>query len=117
MIEVPRKFSTRPTVQSYSVEGAPPATDVPFAANFDATPDVTWEGWLAIQSRDGDRILATASQPPLFLFQNMEYSCIHSSPGFGALNPGETGHAWTRLYFVRASLEEWYGRLRIDMGS
>jgi len=112
LVEIPRKYGPRPTVQLYSVEGAPDAKGIPFVAGFQATPDVILQGWLAIQSHDGQRLVAVASRPTLFLFQNMEYSCIHASPGFGELGPGETGEALTRLYFVRSSVEEWHQRMQ-----
>ncbi len=116
LIQVPRKFSPRPTIQLYSVEGAPPGMDIPFVANFHATPpDVVLEGWMAIRSRDGSRLVAAASKPALFLFHNMEYSCIHSSPGFGPLGPGETGQALTKVYFVEATLEEWHAWMLKDL--
>ncbi len=71
---------------------------------------------MAIQSRDGKRLVATASDPAMFLFQNMEYSCIHSAAGFGPLKPGESGEAVTRVYFVEAGLEDWHARMPADMG-
>ncbi|MBM3501660.1 MAG: hypothetical protein FJX74_23655, partial [Armatimonadetes bacterium] len=112
LIEVPRRFSPRATVQLYSVEGAPPGGDLPFVAHFAATPEAVLEGWLAIQSRDGTRLVATASRPTLFLFQNMEYSCIHAAPSLGPLQPGETGEATNLIYFVEDSLEAWRTRMR-----
>lgn len=116
LIEVPRKFSRRATIQLYSVEGQPPGSELPFVANFRATPeDVELEGWLAIESRDGKRLVATASKPALFLFQNMEYSCVHASPSFGPLAPGETGSALNKVYFVEMSLNDWYDRMRADL--
>jgi hypothetical protein len=117
LIEIPRKFSMRPTVQLYSVEGAPPGMQIPFVAQYDATPAEVLEGWLAIQSRDETSIAATVSKPALFLFQNMEYSCIHSGPSFGTLQPGQTGEALTRLYLARASLNDWYQRMKLEMSS
>ena len=117
LIQVPRQFGPRPTIQLYSVEGAPPGMDIPFVANFRATPeDAVLEGWLAIQSRDGRRLAATVSRPAFFLFQNMEYSCIHSSPSMGPLKPGQTGEAITRMYFVEASVEDWHARMVEEMG-
>jgi hypothetical protein len=116
LTEVPRMFNPRPTVQYYSVEGAPPATEVPFVSIHDATPDVVLERWLAIEARDGNRLAAVASKPALFLFQNMEYCCIHSSPSFGVLQPSESGQAWTRIYLVQATLAEWHTRMLLDMG-
>jgi len=116
LVEVPRTFGPRPAIQLYSVEGAPKGMDIPFVANFKATPDVVLEGWMAIQSRDGKRLVATASDPAMFLFQNMEYSCIHSAAGFGPLKPGESGEAVTRVYFVEAGLGDWHARMPADMG-
>ena len=113
---VPRVFGPRPTIQLYSVQGSPPGADIPFVARFAATPpEVALEGWMAIEARDQKRLVAVVSKPALFLFQNMEYSCIHSSPGFGPLAPGETGEARTRIYFATASLPEWYERMKKDM--
>jgi hypothetical protein len=113
LIEIPRKFGPRPALQLYSVEGAPKGEDIPFVNGFRSTPEnVTIEGWMAIRSRDDSHMVAVVSKPALFTFQNREYSCIHSSPTFGALKPGETGATLTRVYFVVATLEDWYERMR-----
>lgn len=116
LIQLPRKYSGRPAVQLYSVEGAPPGMQIPFVESFDATPDVVLDGWLAIQSRDGDRLAAVVSKPSLFLFQNMELGCIHSSPSFGPLQPGQTGFALTRIYLVRQTLDDWFRRMQLELG-
>jgi hypothetical protein len=114
--ELPRVLGPRPALQLYSVEGQPPGKDIAFVDGFESTPDdVAIEGWLAIESRDGKKLVATVSKPALFTFQNMEYSCIHSSPTFGPLDPGQTGMAFTRLYFVDATLQEWYSRMTEDI--
>ena len=112
LTELPRVFGTRPTLQLYSVEGRMKGKDIPFVNNFKSTPhDVAIEGWFAIQSKDGKRLVAAVSKPALFTFQNREYSCISSSPSFGKLKPNETGNAFVRLYFVESSLEDWYIRM------
>ena len=112
LIELPRQYSPRPTVQLYSVEGARPGKDIPFVHAFRATPEaVAIEGWMAIRTRDGKRLVAVVSKPALFTFQNREYSCIHSGPSFGPLKVGESGKALTRVYFVEATLEQWYDRM------
>lgn len=116
LIEMPRVYSQRPTVQLYSVESAPPATQIPFVAFFEATPAVVLEHWLAIQSRDGNCLAAAVSRPTLFLFQNMEFSCVHSAPSFGTLQPGQAGEARTRIYIVRSSLPDWHRRMKEEMG-
>jgi hypothetical protein len=116
LIELPRVFGPRPALQLYSVEGAPPGKDIPFVKNFESTPDdLAIEGWMAIRSRDDKRLVATVSKPALFTFQNREYSCIHSAPSFGIIKPGESGRAFSRLYFVEASLEDWYQRMQKEM--
>ncbi len=113
LIEVPRVFGPRPALQLYSVEGAPEGKDIPFVEAFHSTPeDVAIEGWIAIQARDGKHMVAVVSKPALYTFQNREYSCIHSAPTFGSLGPGETGTALTRVYFVEATLEDWYSRMK-----
>lgn len=114
LTELPRKFGPRPTIQLYDVDGAPDADSIPFVANFDATPDVVTDGWLAIESPDSEYVVAIAADPTLFLFQNMEYSCIHSCPDFGALSPGETARARTRAYVAGTDLEGWYNRYRAE---
>lgn len=116
LAEVPRVFGPRPAIQLYSVEGAPPGRELPFVANFHATPDVVLAPWMAIVSRDGKRLLATVSQPGLFLFQNREYSCIHSGAGFGELEPGQTAEAVNRTYFVEAPLADWHRRMCEEFG-
>ncbi|MBI2302164.1 MAG: hypothetical protein HYU66_24950 [Armatimonadetes bacterium] len=116
LVELPRAYGARPTVQLYSVQGAPAARDIPFVVNVGPTPDITLEGWMAIRSRDGKRLVAVASKPALFLFQNMEYSCIHSCPSFGRLEPGQTGRALTRLYFVESDVETWRNRMLAELG-
>ncbi len=58
---------------------------------------------MAIRSMDDRHMVAVVSKPALFTFQNREYSCIHSSPTFGPLKPGETGANLTRIYFVEAT--------------
>ncbi|MCK4750764.1 MAG: hypothetical protein KAT15_27085, partial [Bacteroidales bacterium] len=113
LIELPRVFGPRPALQLYSVEGAPEGKDIPFVDAFRSTPeDVAIEGWMAIRASDGKHLVAVVSKPALFTFQNREYSCIHSAPTFGALSPGETGTALTRVYFVEATLEDWYSRMK-----
>lgn len=117
LIQIPRKFGPRPTIQLYNVDGAPNGHEIPFVSGFRATPEPVLEGWLAIQARDRKRLAAVVSRPALFLFQNMEYSCIHSAPGFGPMKPGDTRNALTRVYFVEAAPEELRSRMRDEMGA
>jgi hypothetical protein len=115
LVELPRVFGPRPALQLYSVEGAPPGKDIPFVAGFAATPEVVIEPWMAIVSRDGRRLAATVSRPGLFLFQNREYSCIHCATGFGSLSPGQSADAVNTVYFVEATLADWYQRMKSEL--
>lgn len=116
--ELPRAFGPRPTVQLFRVRGAPPPDDIPFVRSFRATHSEApaLEGWIAVESRDGRRLGAVVSRPALFLFQNLEYSCVHSAPGFGPLAPGESAEARTFLYLTESSLADWYARMRSELG-
>lgn len=106
--ELPRRLSGRPTLQLYHVADRPRPAEIPFVAMFDAAADdLTLGGWMAVVSEDGERLVAASSEQTLFLFQNTEFSCIHASPGHGALAPGETGRATTRYHFVEQRLEDW----------
>ncbi|MGQ9592649.1 MAG: hypothetical protein ACUVYA_20420 [Planctomycetota bacterium] len=116
LLDVPRKFGPRPTVQLYAVEGGPSSSEIPFVASFGCSPDgVALEPWIAIESEDGKRVVAVASKPCLYLFQNIEFSCIHAAGSFGTLAPGETGRSITRIWFVRSGIREWYARWKEEM--
>jgi hypothetical protein len=115
LVEVPRVCGPRPAIQLYSVEGAPPGRELPFVANFAATPEAVLEPWMAIVSCDGRKLVATVSKPGLFLFQNREYSCIHCGAGFGELKPGQTAEAVNKVYFVASTLEAWHRRMTAEL--
>lgn len=115
LVELPRVHGPRPTLQTYLVQGGPDLAELPFVANFGATPAVRLEPWIAIASRAGDRWVATVSAPGLFLFHNREYSCIHAATGFGTVQPGATVLGENRVYFVPGSLAEWHARMRADL--
>jgi hypothetical protein len=112
LLEVPRQHSTRPAVQLYSTAGATPGPDLPFVAMFKATPDVVLDPWMAVESRDGTRTVATVAPRGAFLFHNMEYSCIHAASGFGALAPGEVATSGNDLLFLEAPMSEAVTRIR-----
>ena len=48
---------------------------------------------------------AAVSKSCLFLFQNLECSCIRRAAGFGRLGSGETAKAVNRIHFVETSLK------------
>jgi hypothetical protein len=112
--QIPRVFGPRPSVQLYSVEGAPPGRDIPFVKNFQATPDAVIEPWMAIVSRDSQRLVATVAKPGLFLFQNREYACMNCGLDFGEVKPGQTARAINVIHFVQARLEDWHARMMAE---
>jgi hypothetical protein len=114
--ELHRDVASRPTIQVYPVEGGPDIASLPFVNDMAATSAAVVEGWMAIQSRDGARLAAVVSKPALFVFQNMEYSCIHSALDLGSLQPGQSARGFTRVYLVESSLEQWYDRMRSELG-
>ncbi|MCX6621279.1 MAG: hypothetical protein NTY38_09390 [Acidobacteria bacterium] len=93
--QLERKDSPRPTIQLWYVRGGP--RDLPFVDNFQATPFFLPEAVLAARSYDGKSVIAVTANKPLFLFANLEFSCIHCCPTFGALGPGEEGCARQRV--------------------
>ena len=107
---VERKNSPRPPVQLWYVKGK--NRPLGFVENFQATPSFYPEGVLAARSRDGKHILAVSCDRPLYLFNNLEYSCIHCCPSFGALKPGEEGGAFHRVYILKdTKLDQLTGKL------
>ena len=96
--QVERKDSPRPTIQLWYINGG--ARPLGFVEGFQASPDVYPEGVLLIRSWDRKHLVAVASDRPLFLFANLEFSCIHCCPSFGALKPGEEGRALHRAYVL-----------------
>lgn len=61
---------------------------------------------LAITSIDGEWTIAVAAEDGVMLMSNAEYSCIHSEPHFGAIEPRESAARRGRLYFMRGTLED-----------
>jgi len=95
---IARKDSPRPTIQMWYVAGGP--RGLGFVESFQAAPEVYTDGVLAARSWDGKHLIAVASDKPLFLFNNMEFSCIHCCPSFGPLEPGQEGRALHRAYVL-----------------
>ena len=61
---------------------------------------------LAITSIDGKWVIAVAAEEGVMLMSNAEYSCIHSEPHFGSIEPGESAARRGRLYFMRGTLKD-----------
>jgi len=94
-----RKDSPRPTIQLWYVKDQP--RPLGFVETFQATPPVYPRGVLAVRSRCEKHLIAVTADKPLFLFNNLEFSCIHCCPAFGALKPGEEGHAFHRVFICK----------------
>ena len=74
------------------------------------------ESFIATVSQDGERVIAMGCKQALFLFQNDQFTCIHASPFFGDMAPGEERSIRQRAYFMQASLEEVHDRYRREFG-
>lgn len=93
-----RKDSDRPTMQFWYVDDADRSLGV--VESFDASPDFRADGFIAVRSWDHGHLVVVTSDKPLFLFSNLEFSCVHCCPGFGTLEPGEMGIAVNRIYVL-----------------
>jgi hypothetical protein len=74
------------------------------------------ESFIATVSQDGKWVIAMGCKQADFLFQNDQFTCIHASPFFGDLKPGEEKSISQRAYFAESSLEEIYDRYRREFG-
>jgi len=96
LMQIQRKDSIRPLVQLFYVQGKP--RPLGCVERFEATPPIYPQGIFAVRSYDSKSVIAVTADKPLYLFHNMEYSCIHCCPGFGSLKPGEQGTATNRVF-------------------
>jgi hypothetical protein len=96
MTQVERKDHSRPTIQCFYLKDRP--HPLGFVENLGGAPNVRPLGALAVRSYDGRHLTAVTSDRPLFLFHNLEFSCIHACPTFGALKAGEEGTAKHRVF-------------------
>jgi hypothetical protein len=86
-----------------------------FAEAFKATsPDRTDGTWLATVSDTDNTYMATTSDDPLFLFNNTEFGCLHASPNFGTLEPGEEKTVFSRVYLTNGTLDDFLTRYADD---
>ncbi len=109
--QIERKDSNRPTIQLWYLKNGP--KPLGFVEHFQATPPVYPEAVLAVRSYDGKHVVAVTADKPLFLFGNLEFSCIHCCPSFGALKPGEEGVATHRVFICRdTSLDQLADKVR-----
>lgn len=111
---LPRRDNPRPTLQFWYVN----QEDRPLGVveSFYASPDIYPDGVIAVRSWDGRHIVALTSNRPLFLFGNLESSCVHCCPGFGRLEPGQTESALTRIYILPdTTFSELDALLRADL--
>lgn len=89
--KIQRIHGPRPTIQLWYLRGK--VRKLGFVEAFEATPPVYPEGVLAVRSYDGKHVIAVSASSPLFLFANLEFSCIHCCPTFGPLQPDQEGAA------------------------
>ncbi|MFC1713634.1 hypothetical protein ACFL6S_08200, partial [Candidatus Poribacteria bacterium] len=81
------------------------------------SPSAAAAPYVLTVSEDGEAVVGTATRDAAFLFNNGEFSCIHACPDFGAIYPGETRTAITRLYFLQGGVEAFQKRYHQDFRS
>lgn len=111
LVEVERHWSNRPAIQIYGTYDGPPVQDLAFVTNFAATPKTVLDPWMAVESRDGTKTVATVGRPSAFLFHNMEYSCIHAASSFGPVAAGGRAEAGNDLLFLDVPFEQAFARI------
>ncbi|MHC4442988.1 MAG: hypothetical protein ACYTF1_18995 [Planctomycetota bacterium] len=99
LIQIERKDSPRPLVQLFYVKGKPQPLGC--VEHFKATSPVRPAGVFAVRSYDGKSVTAVTADKSLYLFHNLEYSCIHCCPGFGPLQPGQQAEVTNRVFIVK----------------
>ena len=70
--------------------------------------------YVGIASRDGKWIVGMATEKAGFLLNYGVNSCIHASPYFGQVNPGETKSVLSRIYFLKGNADTLSERYRRD---
>lgn len=109
--EGPQAFMRK--LQFYAHEDYEPVSK--FVQGFRSTsPDKTDSSYMVTLSEDGTSYMGATSPRALFLFDNLVGRCIHSSPTFGDIGPGEEKKVKARLYFGKGTLEDFLKRYFSD---
>ncbi len=118
LIEMDRTPSQRPLLQFYPITGTLHCDEISFIRGFRATcKESADRGIIYIVSRDGKMVSGVATEKPLYLFNNAEFSCIHACPALGHAAPGEEITALSRFYFLRGNADDFLKRFEADFGT
>ena len=110
-----RKIGPRPTIGVYYSDKVAADKEYPFVEDFEATSPIrTDDSYLIAFSKDGNYYMAATSPQALFLFDNLEYKCIHSAPLFGDIQPQQSVTVTCRFYFSKGSVEDFVERFKKD---
>ena len=89
-----------------------------FAKAFEATsPNRTDASWLVAVSDSNNTYMATTTPDASFLFNNTELGCLHASPNFGTLAPGEKRTVVSRVYMAHGNLSDFLIRHAEDQAA
>ena len=111
-----RTIGPRPTIGVYFHEETNNQTDFPFVNDFQATsPDRTNSNYLVTLSETKNSYMAVTSPKTLFLFNNLEYKCIHSAPNFGDIDSGKSSTLTCRFYFAKGNLQDFINRFKKEI--
>ena len=110
-----RTIGHRPGIGVYFSEKMELDEEWPFISWFDATSEERTDGdYLVTLSESGNSYMAATSPNTLYLFNNLEFTCIHAAPTFGDIGPGESSTLTTRFYFSEGGLDDFLKRFSKD---
>lgn len=115
MAQTRRVKGHMPTVGFYLPERTKPGEESIFVRTFGATsPDRTDGTWIVTLSEPAGAYMAATAVETAFLFDNLDRCCLHSSPSFGDIGPGQSSTTVSRLYLAKGTLDEFLKRLAAD---
>ena len=113
--ETERTIGHRPGIGIYYSEKMELDEYWPFISSFNATsPERTNGDYLVTLSESGEAYMAAMSPNTLYLFNNLDFTCIHAAPTFGDIPAGESGTLTCRFYLAEGNLDDFIKRLGKD---
>jgi hypothetical protein len=110
-----RIIGHRPSIGVYYSEKMELDEQWAFISWFEATSlDRTDGDYLVTLSESGKTYMAATSPNTLYLFNNLDFTCIHAAPTFGNIGPGESSSLTTRFYFSEGGLKDFLKRFNKD---
>ena len=111
-----RTIGPRPGIGVYFSERMGADEYWPFISGFQATsPERTNGDYLLTMSSSGHTYMAATSPRTLYLFNNLEFTCIHAAPTFGDIPSGGTSSLTCRFYLAEGDMQDFFQRFKRDL--